>query len=76
MKKIFEYYKKLNGKNVVQLAVYEKTPEQFNFVSGFSSSESNYAIDSMEKINEEEYRNLINILNIGHRPENAEPVQR
>lgn len=67
------FKKKINGK-VVQLAIYNKTPESFGFVSGVSSIEEGYSIDSMIEIQIEEYKELMSVLNIGHRYESPEPL--
>lgn len=72
----FSYHKKIVNGKVVQLAIYEKTPEQFNFVSGFSSVSEMYELGNMEEIQIEEYKELINVLNIGHRYESPIPVER
>lgn len=70
------YYKKVEKNKVVQLAIYEKSPEQFRFISGFSVENSAYELDKLVEISCLEYAELVNVLNIGHRYETTEPKER
>lgn len=72
----YKYYKVENNKKIVQLSVYLQTPEEFKFINGFSSVDTHYNLSEMEEITEEQYRNVVNILNIGQKYDNPEPCER
>ena len=70
------YYKKEINNKVVQLAIFEKTPQQLSFYHGVSDIEEGFTINEMVEITIDEYKNLMPLFNLGQRYESPEPIER